>query len=99
MQNHLHSNGIIGNEAGMVGSEACPNQCLAISMHRAPTLLLIYPLKHRSTADGKEGGEEKKRHSRRAGEVWIPRPLTQLTSSEEKNSLCLKTITHIKTSL
>lgn len=100
MQNDLHSNGIIGNEAGMVGSEACPNQCLAVSMKRAPVLVLIHLLKYRTAAEWKERGEENNRHGRCAGDVWGPAKSTQATgtfnSLREEKLFVLETLTHKK---
>lgn len=93
MQNDLHSNGIIGNKAGMVGSEACPNQCLAISMNIAPALVLINPLEQGTAAYWKERGEENKRYGRCAGAYGFLQKRTKATDTvnflrEEK--LCLK---------
>lgn len=101
MQNDLHSNGIIGNEAGMVGSEACPNQCLAVSMNPAPGLVLINPLQYGTADDWKERGEENKRHADVQVTYGFLLKRTKATYTfdflREEKLFVLETITHKKT--
>lgn len=79
MQKHLHSNGIIGKEAGMVGSEACPNQCI---LHRR----WFESIREEKTRLGRRAGVQE-------GCGLLPKATDTFNFLREEKLLVLETIT------